>query len=106
MHACDIRQYLICQNIFCTILPKFTLVNNLSFTVVTFVFTTMPKNLPKPNRTSPSRWCSPVNPNTFFLSIIPVCGCRLNMHMYMHQHGTELDTDFNTYIKHIHSYTN
>ena len=34
MHACDICQYLIHQNIFCTILPKFILANNLSYTVL------------------------------------------------------------------------
>ena len=33
MHECDICQYLICQNVFCTISPKFTLTNNSSNTV-------------------------------------------------------------------------
>ena len=33
MHACDIHQYLVRQNVFYTILPKFTLANNLSYTV-------------------------------------------------------------------------
>ena len=36
MHACDIRQYLIRQNVFCTILPRFTLTNNLSHTVISY----------------------------------------------------------------------
>ena len=34
MHACDIRQYLICQNAFYTISPKFTLANNSSYIVL------------------------------------------------------------------------
>ena len=33
MHACNIRQYLIRKNVFCTISPKFTLANNLSYTL-------------------------------------------------------------------------
>ena len=37
MHAYDIRQCLIRQNVFCTISPNITLANISSYTVITFV---------------------------------------------------------------------
>ena len=36
MHACDIRQYLIRQNVLCTISPNITLANISSYTVSSF----------------------------------------------------------------------
>ena len=37
MYGCDIRQYLIRQNMCCTILPNITLANILSYTLCVFV---------------------------------------------------------------------